>query len=162
MLVAFGLTALISVYYTQYELASILGFFFCFIIYSHYKHSSVVMASKYYESKDFVKAKALLAEVANPERLAKNRRGYYEFMQGNIALKDQDFEEAEYHFQLASRYSVGGKNQKAYVLIHLANLALRKKNKERAEAYTKLAKELAVTSRSKEILVKIEKEISQL
>ncbi|TDG35445.1 hypothetical protein EZJ43_12505 [Pedobacter changchengzhani] len=162
LLIAFGLTALVSVYYTQYELASILGFFFCFVIWSHFKHSSVLMASKYYQNNDFVKARALLAEVSKPEQLAKNRRGYYEFMQGNIALKDENFDKAEYHFQLASRYTVGGKNQKAYVLIHLANLSLRKKNKERAEAYTKLAKELAVTSRSKDIINKLEQEISRL
>jgi len=100
--------------------------------------------------------------VVKPECLAKSRRGYYEFMQGNMALKEEDYDKAEYHFQLASRFPVGGKNEKSYVLIHLANLALRKKDRERAEAYTKLAKELAETQRSKDIIVKIEKEISKL
>jgi uncharacterized protein HemY len=104
----------------------------------------------------------LLDEVVKPERLSKSRRGYYEFMQGNMALKEENWDKAEYHFQIASRFSVGGKNQKSFVLIHLANLALRKKDKEKAEAYTKLAKELAETQRSKDIIVKIEKEISKI
>ena len=158
----FLLAALVCVFFTQYELAAVAGFLFIFIILSHYRHSSVLMASKYFKNNEFGKAKLMLDEVPNPERLSKNRRGYYEFMQGNMALKEELWDKAEYHFQLASRFPVGGKTQKGYVLIHLANLALRKKDKEKAEAYVKVAKELAESSRSKEIIGKIEKEISKL
>ena len=162
LMAVFLLAALVCIYFIQYELAAVAGFLFLFVIWGHFRHSSVLMASKYFKNNDFTKARLMLAEVPNPERLSKNRRGYYEFMQGNMALKDEDFDKAEYHFQLASRFPVGGKTQKGYVLIHLANLALRKKDKEKAEAYTKLAKELAETARSKEIIAKIEKEISKL
>jgi len=162
LMAAFLLAALVCVYFIQYELAAVAGFLFVFVIWSHFRHSSVLMASKYFKNNEFTKAKLMLAEVPNPERLSKNRRGYYEFMQGNMALKAEDFDKAEYHFQLASRFPVGGKTQKGYVLIHLANLALRKKDKEKAEAYTKLAKELAESARSKEIITKIEKEIGKL
>ncbi|MDY0906960.1 hypothetical protein [Pedobacter sp. CFBP9032] len=162
LMAVFLLAALVCIYFIQYELAAVAGFLFLFVIWSHFRHSSVLMASKYFKNNDFTKARLMLAEVPNPERLSKNRRGYYEFMQGNMALKEEDFDKAEYHFQLASRFPVGGKTQKGYVLIHLANLALRKKDKEKAEAYTKLAKELAETARSKEIITKIEKEISKL
>jgi len=162
LMAAFLLAALVCVYFIQYELAAVAGFLFIFVIWSHFRHSSVLMASKYFKNNEFTKAKLMLAEVPNPERLSKNRRGYYEFMQGNMALKAEDFDKAEYHFQLASRFPVGGKTQKGYVLIHLANLALRKKDKEKAEAYTKLAKELAESARSKEIITKIEKEIGKL
>ena len=162
LMAVFLLAALVCIYFIQYELAAVAGFLFLFVIWSHFRHSSVLMASKYFKNNDFTKARLMLAEVPNPERLSKNRRGYYEFMQGNMALKEEDFDKAEYHFQLASRFPVGGKTQKGYVLIHLANLALRKKDKEKAEAYTKLAKELAETARSKEIIAKIEKEISKL
>ncbi|WP_316833165.1 hypothetical protein [Pedobacter aquatilis] len=162
LMAIFLLVALVCVYFVQYELAAVAGFLFLFVIWSHYKHSSVLMASKYFKNNEFGKARLMLAEVPKPERLSKSRRGYYEFMQGSIALKDEDWDKAEYHFQVASRFAVGGKTQKGYVLIHLANLALRKKDKERAEAYTKLAKELADTERSKDIIVKIEKEISKL
>lgn len=162
LMAVFLLAALVCIYFIQYELAAVAGFLFLFVIWSHFRHSSVLMASKYFKNNDFTKARLMLAEVPNPERLSKNRRGYYEFMQGNMALKEEDFDKAEYHFQLASRFPVGGKTQKGYVLIHLANLALRKKDKEKVEAYTKLAKELAETARSKEIITKIEKEISKL
>lgn len=162
LMAVFLLVALVCVYFIQYELAAVAGFLFVFVIWSHYRHGSVLMASKYFKNNEFAKAKLMLAEVPNPERLSKNRRGYYEFMQGNIALKEEDWDKAEYHFQLASRFPVGGKTQKGYVLIHLANLALRKKDREKAEAYTKVAKELAETSRSKDIIAKIEKEIAKL
>ncbi|RZL66582.1 MAG: hypothetical protein EOO93_05535 [Pedobacter sp.] len=162
LMAVFLLAALVCVFFTQYELAAVAGFLFIFIIWSHYRHSSVLMASKYFKNNEFGKAKLMLDEVPNPERLSKNRRGYYEFMQGNMALKEELWDKAEYHFQLASRFPVGGKTQKGYVLIHLANLALRKKDKEKAEAYVKVAKELAESSRSKEIIGKIEKEISKL
>lgn len=158
----FLVSALVCSYFEQYQLLVLSLFLFGFVVWSHFKHSSVLMASRHFKNNNFAKAKMLLAEVTKPERLAKNRRGYYEFMQGNMALKEELYDQAEYHFQLASRYSVGGKNEKSYVLIHLANLALRKKDKERAEAYTKLAKELAVTERSKDIIVKLEKEINKI
>lgn len=162
LMTVFLLAGLVCVFYHQYQLAALSALLLAFVIWSHFKHSSVLMASKHFKNNEFGKTKALLAEVTKPERLAKSRRGYYEFMQGNMALKEQDWDKAEYHFQLASRFPVGGKNEKAYVLIHLANLALRKKDRERAEAYTKLAKELAETQRSKDIIVKIEKEISKI
>jgi len=162
LMAVFLLAALVCVFFTQYELAAVAGFLFIFVIWSHFRHSSVLMASKYFKNSEYGKAKLMLSEVPNPERLSKSRRGYYEFMQGNIALKEEDYEKAEYHFQLASRFPVGGKTQKGYVLIHLANLALRKKDKERAEVYVSKAKELAESTRSKDIIVKIEKEISKL
>ena len=162
LMAVFVLAGLVCVFYNQYQLAAVSGLLFAFVVWSHFKHSSVLMASKHFKNNEFGKTRTLLAEVAKPERLAKSRRGYYEFMQGNMALKEEDWDKAEYHFQLASRFPVGGKNEKSYVLIHLANLALRKKDKERAEAYTKLAKELAETQRSKDIIVKIEKEISKI
>ncbi|WP_316805158.1 hypothetical protein [Pedobacter nototheniae] len=162
LMAVFVLAALVCLYYNQYQLAAVSGFLFAFVVWSHFKHSSVLMASKHFKNNEFAKTKVLLAEISYPERLSKSRRGYYEFMQGNLALKDENYDKAEYHFQIASRFSVGGKNEKSYVLIHLANLALRKRDKERAVAYTALAKELATTQRSQDIIVKIEKEISKI
>jgi len=148
----------ICLYYTQYQLAAIAGFLFCFVLYTHFKHSSVLLASKHFKNSDYDRAEKVLDEVGNPDRLAKNRRGYYEFMRANIALQRDDFETAEFHFQIASRFPLGGKNDKAFVLIHLANLALRKKDGERARAYVAKAKELAVSKRAQEIIKIIEKE----
>ncbi|MBC6112340.1 hypothetical protein ACFOG5_11080 [Pedobacter fastidiosus] len=162
LMAVFVLAGLVCVFYNQYQLAAVSLILFAFVVWSHFKHSSVLMASKHFKNNEFGKTKVLLAEVGNPERLAKSRRGYYEFMQGNMALKEEDYDKAEYHFQLASRFPVGGKNQKSYVLIHLTTIALRKKDKNRAEAYLKLATELAESSRSKDIIIKLEKEIDKL
>lgn len=158
----FVLAALVSIYAQQYQLASISAFLFAFILWSHFKHGSVLLASKHFKNADYDRAEQILNEIKNPDRLAKNRRGYYEFMRANIALQREDFETAEHHFQIASRFPLGGKNDKAFVLIHLANLALRKKDRERARAYLEKAKELANSSRAQEIIKIIEKEANGL
>lgn len=162
LMAIFVLSALTSLYYDQYQLASVFGFLFAFILWSHFKQSSVLLASKHFQKSDFERTEQILNEVISPDRLAKNRRGYYEFMKANIALQREDFENAEYHFQIASRFPLGSKNDKAFVMIHLANLALRKKDAERAKAYIERAKELATTSRANEIIKTIEKEANNL
>jgi tetratricopeptide (TPR) repeat protein len=162
LMAIFVLSAFVSLYYQQYQLAAISGMLFFFILWSHFKHSSVLVASRHFKNSNYERAEKLLDEVDNPDRLAKSRRGFYEFMRANIALKRDDFEAAEHHFQIASRFPLGGKNDKAYVLIHLANLALRKKDGERALAYIEKAKELATSSRAIEIIKVIEKEAKGL
>ena len=162
LMVIFAISAFVSLYYNQYQLAAIAGFLFAFILWSHFKHSSVLLASKHFKNADYDRADLILNEVVNPNQLAKNRRGYYEFMKANIALQREDFEKAEYHFQIASRFPLGVKNDKAFVMIHLANLALRKKDAERAKAYIERANELATSSRAKEIIKIIEKEANNL
>jgi hypothetical protein len=162
LMAIFAMSALVSLYYMQYQLAAIAGFLFAFILWSHFKHSSVLLASKYFKDADYDRTEKVLREIGNPDRLAKNRRGYYEFMKANIALQRDDFEAAEFHFQIASRFPLGSKNDKAFIMIHLANLALRKKDGERAKAYIEKAKELATTSRAQEIIKIIEKEANSL
>ena len=162
LMILLGLSALLCLYFHQNQLAAVSGLFFFFMLWSHYKQSSVSLASKYFKDQDYEKTEKYLNEVPNPDRLARNRRGYYEFMKGSLALKEQDFEAAEYHFQIASRFPVGGKNQKGYVLIHLANLALRKKETERALAYAEKAKEISESSRALEIIKKIETEAAKM
>jgi hypothetical protein len=162
LMAIFVLSALVSIYHYQYQLAAISGLLFCFILWSHFKHSSVLLASKHFKNSDYEKAEKILNEVENPDRLAKGRRGFYEFMRANIALKCDDFETAEHHFQIASRFPLGGKNDKAYVLIHLANLALRKKDGTRALTYIEKAKELATSSKAINIINVIEKEAKGL
>ncbi|SOD18782.1 hypothetical protein [Pedobacter xixiisoli] len=162
LMAIFVFSALVSIYNYQYQLAAISGLLFCFILWSHFKHSSVLLASKHFKNSDYDKAEKFLNEVDNPDRLAKGRRGFYEFMRANIALKRNEHDAAEHHFQIASRFPLGGKNDKAYVLIHLANLALRKKDGARALAYVEKAKELATSSRALEIITNIEKEAKKL
>ncbi|MBB2151780.1 tetratricopeptide repeat protein [Pedobacter gandavensis] len=162
LMALFLIAAGVCLFYDQIQLAVLAGFFFAFVIWSHFKHSSILLASKYFKNGDYEKTEKILAEVPNPDRLARNRRGYYEFMRANIALKREEYEAAERHFQIASRFPLGGKNDKAFVMIHLANLALRKKDLERTRAYIERAKELATTPRAQEIISKIEQEANRL
>lgn len=162
LMALFIAVAIVCLFYDQNQLAALGGLMFAFVLWSHFKHSSIVLASKYFQKGDYDRTEQLLAEVPNPDRLARNRRGYYEFMRGNIALKKEEYDMAEHHFQIASRFPLGGKNDKAFVLIHLANLALRKKDGERSRAYIAKAKELASTPKAQDIINKIEKEANSL
>jgi tetratricopeptide (TPR) repeat protein len=162
LMAIFVIAAGICLFYGENQLAAIAGLMFAFVLWNHFKSSSILMASRSFKGGDYEKAYRLLKEVPNPDRLAKNRRGYYEFMMGNIALKNQDYQAAEYHFQIASRFPLGSKNDKSFILIHLANLALRKKDSVRALAYAEKAKELAATERTIEIINKIIKEAGRL
>jgi thioredoxin-like negative regulator of GroEL len=162
LMALFVVAAVVCLFLDQIQLAALAGLFFAFVLWSHFKHSSILLASKYFKNGDHERAERLLSEVPNPDRLARNRRGYYEFMKANIALKREEYDIAEHHFQIASRFPLGGKNDKAFVLIHLANLALRKKDGERSRAYIAKAKELATTPRAQEIVNKIEQEANSL
>lgn len=162
LMALFVIAAGVCLFYDQIQLAVMAGFFFAFVIWSHFKHSSILLASKHFKNGDYEKTEKILAEVPNPDRLARNRRGYYEFMRANIALKREEYDVAEHHFQIASRFPLGGKNDKAFVLIHLANLALRKKDAVRTKAYIEKAKELVVTPKAQEIINKIEQEANRL
>ena len=162
LMAIFAIAAGVCLFYDQHQMAAVAGVMGAFVIWSHFKSSSILMASKAFKNGDYDKAHQLLLEVPNPDRLARNRRGYFEFMMGNIALKKEDFQAAEYHFQIASRFPLGGKSDKSFVLIHLANLALRKKDKVRATAYAEKAKEIAVTDRAKQIINKIQIEANSL
>lgn len=162
LMAATALAAVGCLYYRENQLASFLGLMLGLLIWSHFKQSSVLLASKHFKNGDLNATEEALDEVPDPERLAKNRRGYYEFMRANIALHREAYEEAEYHFQLASRFPLGGKTDKVFVMIHLANLALRKKDKVRIMAYLERAKEMASTPKAKDIITKIEREADRL
>ncbi len=162
LMALFVITGVVCLIYKQTEIAAIAALFLGFVIWSHFKQSSILLASKYFKAGDYEAAERLLGDVVNSDRLARTRRGYYEFMKANIALRREEYDVAEMHFQIASRFPLGGRNDKAFVLIHLANLALRKKDKQRVLAYTEKAKELAGTDRTKDIINKIEKEANSL
>ncbi|MET3113918.1 hypothetical protein AAKU52_001650 [Pedobacter sp. CG_S7] len=162
LMVTTAIAAMGCLFYQQYQLASLLGLMLALLIWSHFKQSSILLASKCFKNGEYEAAEEALDEVPDPERLAKNRRGYYEFMRANIALKREEYDDAEYHFQLASRFPLGGKTDKVFVMIHLANLALRKKDKVRILAYLDIAKNMVSTPKAKDIINKIEKEANSL
>jgi hypothetical protein len=150
-----------TLYQHVYELSAILGLGTLYLIYGYFKEGTVVLAAKAYHNQDLAKTERLLKEIKSPERLAKGRRGHYEFMFGNIELKKGNLVEAERHFQIASRFPFKNENEKALVLTQLANLNLHKKEFAKAQAYTDIAKELKISARVKSIIEKIELEIQK-
>lgn len=130
-----------------------------YLIWSHYREGTVFMATQAFQRQDYDRTAVLLDDIKRPDWLRKGRRNYYEFMRGNLALKSEDYDDAERHFQIASRLPFRRSNDKAIILINLANINLRKKDYERVQAYIEVARKLDVTSRVAQIINKIENEI---
>lgn len=144
-----------------YEITAIIGIGIALLIWGYFREGTVVMAAREFHAKNYDGAEELLKEIEDPDRLGKHRRGFYEFIYGNVELHRQNYEEAEKHFQIASRFPLRNQNDKAIVLVHLANLNLRKKDYVRASAYVERAKLYTITSRVKTIIEKIESEINK-
>lgn len=149
----------IALYLQNYQAAALAGLGVSYLIWSYYKEGTVFLATQTFYDKNYDKTKKYLDEIKNPEKLRKKRRNYYEFMKGNLALHDKDYEAAERHFQIASRLPFRRPNDKAIILVHLANINLRKKEYDRVRAYLDVARKLEVTSRISQIINKIENEI---
>ncbi|MFC3199207.1 hypothetical protein ACFOET_16395 [Parapedobacter deserti] len=148
-----------AIYDNSYQLAVMIGGAMGYLTWSHYREGTVFIASQAFQQQDYEKTRRLLADIKRPDYLRKGRRNYYEFMSGNLALKAEDYDAAERHFQIASRLPFRRPNDKAIILVNLANINLRKKDFERVRAYVTLARKLEVTSRVAQIINKIENEI---
>ena len=144
-----------------YEITAIIGIGIALLIWGYFREGTVVMAAREFHAKNYDGAEELLKEIEDPEKLGRHRRGFYEFIYGNVELHRQNYEQAEKHFQIASNFPLRNQNDKAIVLVHLANLNLRKKEFERASAYVERAKSYKITSRVKKIIEKIESEINK-
>ncbi len=148
-----------TIYQRLYEISAIVGSAIFLLILSYYRQGTVLLASKAFHQKNYDKTESLLKQIKNPDRLSKNRRGFYEFMYGNIELNRNNFDEAERHFQLASRFSLRNENDTGLILVQLANLSLRKKDFEKTKAYIEKAKMLKISIRVQNIIERIENEI---
>ncbi|MBC7759706.1 MAG: tetratricopeptide repeat protein, partial [Phormidesmis sp. FL-bin-119] len=139
-----------------YEITAIIGIGIALLIWGYFREGTVVMAAREFHAKNYDGAEELLKEIEDPEKLGRHRRGFYEFIYGNVELHRQNYEQAEKHFQIATNFPLRNQNDKAIVLVHLANLNLRKKEFERASACVERAKSYKITSRVKKIIEKIE------
>ena len=148
-----------AIYSRSYQIAVLIAGGMAYLTWSHYREGTVFMATQAFQKQEYEKAGQLLADIQKPEYLRKGRRNYYEFMSGNLALKAEDYDAAERHFQIASRLPFRRPNDKAIILVNLANINLRKRDFERVRAYVALARKLEVTSRVAQIINKIENEI---
>jgi tetratricopeptide (TPR) repeat protein len=148
-----------TIYEGVYEVSAIVTLCILLLIWSHFKQGSVLLAAKAYHAKDYENAERLLKEVKDPDWLSKKRRGFYEFIYGNIELQRNNFAASEHHFQIASRFALRNENDKGIVLAQLANLQLRKHEYDKARAYVEKAKTLKISARVQSIIQKIEKEL---
>jgi tetratricopeptide (TPR) repeat protein len=148
-----------TIYQGVYEISAAVVLMIGFLIWGYFREGTVVMAAREFHAKNYEAAETLLEEIENPDRLGRHRRGFYEFIYGNLELHKHNYDEAEKHFQIASRFPLRNQNDKAIVLVHLANINLRKKDKEKAKAYVEKAKTFKISARVKNIIEKIESEI---
>jgi tetratricopeptide (TPR) repeat protein len=146
-------------YKEVYEISAIICIMIGLLVWGYFREGTVVMAAREFHAKNYEEAEILLKEIEDPDRLGRHRRGFYEFIYGNLELHKHNYEEAEKHFQIASRFPLRNQNDKAIVLVHLANINLRKKDKEKAKAYVEKAKTFKISARVKNIIEKIESEI---
>lgn len=144
-----------------YEITAVLGLGIALLVWGYFREGTVVMAAREFHAKNYDGAEELLKEIEDPDRLGRHRRGFYEFIYGNVELHRHNYEEAEKHFQIASKFPLRNQNDKAIVLVHLANLNLRKKDHARAKAYVEKARTFKITTRVKDIILKIESEINK-
>ena len=152
---------LYAVFAKHYNIAVYIFGGIAYLVWSFLKEGTVYLATQAFHKQDYEKTKRLLAEIKNPDRLRKGRRNFYEFMMGNILLKEEKIEEAEYHFQLASRLPWRRDHEKGMVLINLASINLRKKEYDRVEGYVDAAEKLKLTARQESILEKIKNEVNK-
>jgi tetratricopeptide (TPR) repeat protein len=143
-----------------YEISAVIAIGIALLVWGYFREGTVVMAAREFHEKNYQAAEDLLKEIKNPDKLSRHRRGFYEFIYGNLELKRENYAEAEKHFQIASRFPLRNQNDKAIVLVHLANLNLRRKDPERALAYVEKAKTFKITTRVKNIIGNIEQEIN--
>lgn len=151
----------VAVYRDQMQIAILAMGGIGYLIWSYYREGTVFLATQAFQKKDYEKTRKLLADIRKPMYLRKGRRNYYEFMMANLALKDEKYDVAETHFQIASRLPFRRPNDKAIILVHLANINLRKKDYQRVKAYIEVARDLEVSSSISQIINKIENEIPQ-
>ena len=152
---------LYAIYIKQYNMLIYLLGLIGYFVWSYFKEGTVYLATQAFHNQDYEKTKALLSQIKNPDNLRKGRRNFYEFMMGNIALKEERVEEAEVHFQLASRLPWRRDNEKGMVLINLANINLRKHEYDRAKTYIEIAEKLMLTARQQSIIDKIKNEVNK-
>ncbi len=150
-----------ALYARVYQVSGMIFGLLAYLTWSHYREGTVFIATQAFQKKDFERARYLLADIKKPESLRKGRRNYYEFMMGNLALKEEDYDAAERHFQIASRLPFRRPNDKAIILVNLANINLRRGDHARVRAYIDVARKLEVTSRVSHIIDKIEDEITK-
>lgn len=163
VIAVFILVLLFSLYEQAFEITGVALLAIGILLWGYFKEGTVILAAKDFHDKNYEKTEALLQQIAQPQWLARKRRGYYEYMMGGVALQKQDFDAATRHYEVAAQFPLRSVNDHVAALVHVANISLRQHQFDKAEAYLNLAKkqENNLTSKMHEVIIKLEKEIKQ-
>ena len=131
---------MIFFYYQRvYQLAAFCLMMVLAIIVEYFRQGTLVLAAKYFHLKDYTTTERLLNQIRWPEWLSRRRRGFYEYMMGGICLQKHEFEAAEQHYEIATKYPLRTVNDHVAALVHVANISIRLGKYDKAEAYLQLA-----------------------
>ena len=156
-----SLILLLSVH--LYEFAGVAVGMIILLIWDYFKQGTLIIAAKHFHHKDFEKASSVLSEIKKPNFLSKNRRGYYEFLMGGICLQNQEFEEAEMHYEIAAKYPLRSVNDHVAALVHVANISIRLGKFEKAEAYLQLTDQHKekINAKMKDVIDRLRQELKK-
>jgi tetratricopeptide (TPR) repeat protein len=165
-LLVIGIFAAMMVFFTYqrvYQLAIFCLLMVVMIIVEYFKQGTLVLAAKYYHLKDYTKAEELLKQIKKPALLSRRRRGFYEYMMGGVSLQNRDFEAAERHYEMATKYPLRSVNDHVAALVHVANISIRLGKYDKAEEFLQLAlkdKE-RITAKMIAVIDKLKKELKE-
>ena len=159
----FTIMLVFFVYQHVYQLAAFCGLMVIAIVVEYFRQGTLVLAAKYYHTKDYNKTAQLLAQIKKPGWLSKKRRGFYEYMMGGIALQKQDFDAAELHYELAAQYPLRSVNDHVAALVHVANISIRQGKYDKANAYLQLAAQNGdkMTAKMKAVIDRLKQELKK-
>ncbi len=146
-----------------YELAAIALMLIVLLGWDYVRQGTLVVAARYFHHKEYEKAAQTLNEIFKPEWLSKARRGYYEFLMGGVALQNQDFEDAEKHYEIAAQYPLRSVNDHVAALVHVANISIRQGNFEKASAFLQLTEKHQdkINTKMKDVIDRLRQELKK-
>jgi tetratricopeptide (TPR) repeat protein len=159
----FFLSLILLVYLRLYDFASLALMMIVLLAWDYLRQGTLVIAARQFHHKDYERAERTLSEIFKPEWLAKNRRGYYEFLMGGVCLQKQDFGDAEKHYEVAAQYPLRSLNDHVAALVHVANISIRQGNYDKAEAYLTLTEKHTdkINAKMKDVISRLHQEIKK-
>jgi len=159
----FFLSLILLVYLRLYDFASLALMMIVLLAWDYLRQGTLVIAARQFHHKDYERAERTLSEIFKPEWLAKNRRGYYEFLMGGVCLQKQDFDDAEKHYEVAAQYPLRSLNDHVAALVHVANISIRQGNYDKAEAYLTLTEKHTdkINAKMKDVISRLHQEIKK-
>lgn len=135
LVVAAVAAMVISLVYQNYPSLALYAACIGMLVVGYFRNGTVWLALQQLRRQQYDKAGQLLDEVKDPERLAKNQKGYYYFVRAFVAMSKDDITTAEGMFIQALKHGVRTQNNEALAYLHLADIKLVQKDKTLAGEY---------------------------